>query len=409
MLTSSNLVEDDEVSSFGTMVPPSAGSGDHDRTGSATDDDDDDDDEEHEEWLTRDSEEWRVVGTDGLDTHSLDGEQDAASGLLILDGEEEAEAEEKMITSVFATEKKGNHDNNNNNNRSSKSDWGSSLDFSVPGADSVPTIVGSIDGLPATVAGSTPTTIIASDEKKKKKDPTKSDPSDNGTQDDQHEQDLVPSISSKGRLALLFVPTVVLFLVPTIASIRFYQEKNALLASVVKLEGEITRLQEEAKKQKKRERLWETCGNDDSKDTVLVDNCWLTAKANIELGDCASHAKDNILKLSASLSERLALLGHQSWMDPFASFDYDDQTNDNYNYDDEDSTETLSLKMKQSLGKAREAQVERMRFLGAALWNATKGKADGVGDPRSHGDNYSFFTKTESNSESQWKNTLQDA
>lgn len=321
------------------------------------------DDEEHEEWLGRDSEEWRVV-TDGLETQPLNNNH----GLLILDGEE---AEEAAAA-----------DNGDN-------EWGSGLDFSVPGTDSVPTIVGSIDGLPvaaaafAAAAGNTTATL---DEDGEKKGPKKID----------NQEDTAPLIS-RSRMALFLVPTVILFLVPTIASIRLCKERNSLLTSVATLEEEVVRLKEEAKKQKKGDLLWNTCG-EDSNDTVLVDNCWLTAKANIELGECASHTKDNILQLSASLSERLAFLGNSSWMDSFAFASDNDNTK-------EEPTEKLFRKMEDSLGQVR------MKTLGEALWNITKLKEQAQGKDASNASAKvtSFFAKMESSGKSQWKNTLKDA
>ena len=361
MLTSSTL-DEDEGSSLGMPAPTN----DNARAPSVSDD------EEHEEWLGRDSEEWRVV-TDGLETQSLN--ENNGNGLLILDGEE---AEEEA------------HAGNNNN------EWGSGLDFSVPGTDSVPTIVGSIDGLPvaaaaasAAAASNTSATLEDDGEKVGTKKIHK--------QEKISRQEDTVSFVSKSRLALLLVPTAIFFLVPTIASIRLYKERNSLLTSVATLEEEVVRLKDEAKKQKKGELLWNTCG-DDSKDTVLVDNCWLTAKANIELGDCASHAKDNILQLSASLSERLALLGNSSWMDSFAF------ANDNDN-SKEEPTEKLFRKMEDSLGKAR------MRTLGEALWNITKLKEQDEENnvPNASTKSNSFFAKMESSGKSQWKSTLKDA
>ena len=317
--------------------------------------------------LANEESEWRMV-TDCFETQSLNGGEIANSGLLILDGEEpEAPA---------GGPKSG-----------SDTGSGSGLDFSVPGADSVPTIVGSIDGLPAAAPTATPGFG-------EKTVPKKIDSSGGARKDDG--QGTAPQIyNCKSRLALFLVPTLVLFLVPSIASIRLYRERNSLLVTVAQLEEEIQVIKEEAKKKKQEEALlWNTCG--DGKETVLLDNCWLTAKANIELGDCASHVKDNILEFSSSLSERLALLGK---MDSFAFAN------------DSGESATRANRSEDSKGMFSEEQITRMKAM-MAFWNATKGEPqEGDEPPTSNSDDWksSFFSKMESSGKSQWKDTLKDA
>lgn len=73
--------------------------------------------------------------------------------------------------------------------------------------------------------------------------------------------------------------------------------KKLLAERLEALQKENERLQYE------RELRWDK--NDGAEDTVLVDNCWLTAKAKVQLGDCAQSAQDSVQDLTSSFLEHL--------------------------------------------------------------------------------------------------------
>jgi hypothetical protein len=204
------------------------------------------------EEMPRNSDEWGIVSVsvDGSQVH-VDEEGSGRSsyfnsGTLIVDG-------------VDSTLSGGRH---HRNNRTS--------DLSIPGTDSLPTDVGSLDGA-------------------------------------DHLLDLEIE-GTRGRMRLLGKRPILMLLVPVvctgIAGIGYFvKERNLWRSSALLLEEEIQRLKRES------ERIKNTC--DDSWDQeqldktsnlfTLVDNCWVKAKADIKLGACGFEKKDKIKELSESV------------------------------------------------------------------------------------------------------------
>lgn len=362
MLTTAPMAEFDEGSSLGTndseMVRPEVTTNiiAVESTGEG----------EEEASLANETEtesEWRVVD---FDTQS-------ESGLLILDGEEE-------------------DDDPQTQGRCSGS--GSGIDFSLPGTDSVPTIVDSIDGLPAAPTSASATQLNTEDKSAVvvQKTETASSSSISGSSSGGQGQ-VTPQTSNKSRLAIFLVPAVVLFLVPTIASTRLYQERNSLLLLVTNLEAEIHSLKEDARKNKDEEALlWNTC-SDDTEQTVLLDNCWVTARANIGLGDCASQAKESLLEFSSSVINMEFGNYTNDWGDSFG--------------------ESYAEKINKSWMLMRDDRIAVLMALFDT--NTTESNLEEErSSPPTTGESYdalksSFFAKMESSGKTQWKDTVKDA
>jgi hypothetical protein len=324
--------------------------------------------------------EWRMITSEGFDTQE---------GVLILDGEEA----ERTALDVL----------------------------SLPGTDSVPTIVGSIDGLP-NVSNNT---ASAKDEVEAAFEIQENCAAHKGT------QTVVTPTNSTSRLALFLFPTVALFLVPTMTSVRLYgavqrleaekitlelsmqltfnkmqdekswladhidyleEEKIFLSRRVAHLQEEVSELQMEVERKKQEEvPRWDDCRKG-KEDVVLVDNCWLSAKANVRLGDCANDAKEAVKDFSFSLLERLEQLGNASiWIDPFAY------------YEDDESSSIISVD--ESVANV----IRKVDSLGKALWNATTVSAKEAYEKGIKSDRElfpSFFSKMEANGKSWLKDSI---
>ena len=332
--------------------------------------------------------EWRLITSEGFDTQE---------GVLILDGEEP----ERSIVDVL----------------------------SLPGVDSLPTIVGSIEGLP----NSSSIKALAKDELHENRVSTSTSSTGNNLKMETHQGTqtvTTPSSGNKSRLALFLVPTVALFLVPTIASVKLYGivqelevERGALQSSLQRVLGEladekiffadhidyleeektslsnhISQLQEEIadlhlevdRKNQEDALLWDDC-RQAREEVVLLNNCWLSASANVKLGNCVNDAKEVVKNLSVSLFERLEQLGNTSmWIDPLAYYD-DDETIVHV----VDESVTTVMRKVDSLGKA--------------LWNATTFSAKEAYEMGRKADLDifpSFFSKIEANSKSWLKNSI---
>ncbi|CAB9496921.1 expressed unknown protein [Seminavis robusta] len=151
--------------------------------------------------LVNDEGEWRVVTAEGLES---------TQGVLILDGEE---------ASPTST---------NNTN-------GDALNLSVPGTDSVPTIVGSIDGLPSAANNNHPPSPTVTDlnensnggvEATTQTLPTRTQEASTSTLNHTKDSSTTPSNNTnKSRLVHFLVPTAAvaaLLFAPTMASVRLY-------------------------------------------------------------------------------------------------------------------------------------------------------------------------------------------
>ena len=197
------------------------------------------------------SNEWGIVSVsiDGSQVH-VDEERSGRSthlnsGVLIVDG-------------VDSTLSGRHHRNNENSN------------FSIPGTDSLPTDIGSLDGA-------------------------------------DHLLDFEIE-DTRGRMRALGKRPILMLLVPvvccTAAGLGYLvKERNTWRSSAMRLEEEIQRLERESERIKNTfEASWDQQGQPDKTSDLftLVDNCWLQAKADIKLGACGFEKKDKIKELSES-------------------------------------------------------------------------------------------------------------
>lgn len=225
------------------------------------------------------------------------------------------------------------------------------LQLSLPGTDSVPTIVGSIEALPA-----------ATDEKKQADDHDKDEKKEEAptTLTSGFEEKVSTSnVNSTGSTPKppkvsqwipLLVSTVLLLCAflnqhlehqKYVQSLELNHERRLLRYTneIIDLEAQNERLVDQvsikeqynqhlsqklknASEQKNRlavrnqelerenerlkyEQAMRSDKKDSAEDTVLVDNCWLTAKAKVQLGDCAQSAQDSVQELTTSFLEHL--------------------------------------------------------------------------------------------------------
>jgi hypothetical protein len=325
--------------------------------------------------------EWRLITSEGFDTQE---------GVLILDGEEA----ERTALDVL----------------------------SLPGTDSVPTIVGSIDGLPngSSNKASTKEEAEAAFEYHENR---ASAVSTTNLKMETHQgtQTVNTPSSGKSRLALFLFPTVALFLAPTMASVKLYgavqrlesekitlelsmqltvdklkydksclgdhidyleEEKMLLSSHIAQLQEEVAELRMEVERKKQEEGLrWDECRLAEE-DVVLVDNCWLSATANVRLGNCANDAKEVVKNFSFSLLS--------TWMDPFAHYEDD---------------ESGSISEDESVASV----MNKVDSLGKALWNATTVSAKQAYEKgiKSELEMFpSFFYKMEANGKSWLKESI---
>jgi hypothetical protein len=144
------------------------------------------------------------------------------------------------------------------------------FDLSIPGTDSLPTDIGTLG--------------------------------DNGySLADEESADHCAHAHSWKRLALLLL--LLLPVVGAVVGLGFlFQERNSWRTSALRLEQEIERLEMESQKRLEIERLatldWlETTDNS----VTLIDNCWLKAKADFQLGMCGGEAVERVKDLSDSI------------------------------------------------------------------------------------------------------------
>jgi hypothetical protein len=196
------------------------------------------------------SNEWGIVSVsiDGSQVQ-VDEERSSSSshfnsGLLIVDG-------------VDSTLSGRHHRNNANSN------------FSIPGTDSLPTDIGSLDGA-------------------------------------DHLLDMEIE-DTRGRMRGFCKRPVLMLLVPVVcigmAGLGYLvKERNTWRSSTLRLEEEIQRLERDSERIKNTcEASWDQGQPDETSNLfTLVDNCWLQAKADIQLGACSFEKKDKIKELSES-------------------------------------------------------------------------------------------------------------
>ena len=142
------------------------------------------------------------------------------------------------------------------------------LDLSIPGTDSLPTDVGSLDGRDQLMD--------------------------------------VASEGDRGRTHFMGASSMLWLLVPVICSSiagmgYLLHERNTWRSSALRLELEIQRLELES------ERIRNSCENAPWEETppskliTILDNCWVQAKADIAFGACSEEAKEYIRDLSHSV------------------------------------------------------------------------------------------------------------
>lgn len=297
--------------------------------------------------LSEKSEEWRMV-TDNFETQSLDG-GNSVSGVLILEGEDNpAESGGTGIP--------GSGDEN-----------GSVMNLSVPGTDSVPTVVGSLEELAkgqplvafsgfAGTSGDEPQTVAAS---------CRTNSASQSCERFSH------------RMSFLIGVVV---LAQTVGLGFLTRERYSLLVSIERLEHQVVELNEELEKKKRNDKLvWDSC--DGSGDTIILDNCWLSAKGNVKLGDCAREAKAAILHRSVSLVERLEQLGSGSWSSGLED--------DSLNY----------------VGESLVRFMHKIDLAGRTFWNDENGE---ITQNKSRDHASSFLSTMDNFGHSLWKTTVTD-
>jgi len=339
MLKESTMKLEDEGSSLGTiesdeMNPPHSdtelGHKQHKQEGAVAS-------------LIVEESDWRMV-TDECETRSLTGNESDESGLLILEGEEEAPA-------------------SSNNNKSDNE----SVNLSIPGTDSVPTIVGSLEGLPGgDPSVATKTSKVTSSRENDKSATTNTNIKEIAQADARTAVQLI----SKRNLVMFASSAIFVLLVPTLTSVRLYQERNSLLLSVAELEDKFQVLKDEASKRKKEELLnWESgCDNEQR---ILLDNCWVSAKANIQLGECAQHAKQNLIEFGSSLWEHLEGL--------------ENSTKGMYHGSNNDREEPTDIMIKRKLSSTKKVSMDDLLRI------------------------QQFLSNMETTGKSQWKEAIKDA
>jgi hypothetical protein len=199
------------------------------------------------------TDQWGVVSVSADGTPIVDQEGQESrnsdffnSGVLILDGANSSSMDELTENGYF--------------------------DLSIPGTDSLPTDIGTLG--------------------------------DNGySLGDEESVDHCAHAHSRKRLAMLLL--LLLPVVGAVVGLGFlFQERNSWRTSALRLEQEIERLEMESQKRLEQEieRLatldWEET-TDNS--VTLLDNCWLKAKADFQLGMCGGEAVERVKDLSDSI------------------------------------------------------------------------------------------------------------
>jgi len=134
------------------------------------------------------------------------------------------------------------------------------------------------------------------------------------------------------------------------------KERDSLLSTVLRLQDQVAALQ---RGDKAEEFLnWNACGG--TGETVLADNCWLNAKANIQLGGCASDARHVVNSAIHDFSESVS-----HWMESYSAA--------SQAYAASNTNKRALFMMTNNTTKESVAQevMRKVDYLGKRLWNAT--------------------------------------
>jgi len=386
--------------------------------------------------------EWRMVTlvSDDNNENTHDNDDDinhTDSGVLILDGEE---ADINLGGTTAASE--------NGSGTTGTGNGTNGMDLSL-GTDSVPTICdleASIDGLnaPAPVNVHDNLDLNANDVTKEAEmvsastqtalelnDPAGLAGNSGGAEKKPENIAAIPAYNNKSRLAFFLVPTVALFLAPTIASLHLYRgernsllrerdlvllerdsvlrEKDSLLDSVLRLGEEVQSLKDEAERKKREDVFrWDGCQEDSMKhETVFIDNCWLSARANIQLRDCALDVKERAKERAFALSSTLLGGWEQTGNSTTGSYWNIDLFAYNASHTIDDVGESVAKMMR------------KVDLIGKKLWDATSTKGHAQTTERkdtngssSNGSGFletpSFFSRMETSGKAQWTHTMND-
>lgn len=241
-----------------------------------------------------------------------------------------------------------------------------------------------------------------------------------------------PAHNNKSWLALILVPTVALFLLPSMASHHLYRERNSLLherdsvmrerdsvlrekdsllVSVERLGEEVQSLKDEAERKKKEDAFhWDNCHQENSTEheAVFIDNCWLSARASFQLRDCALDTKEKAKERAFALSSNLLGGWGQLW---------NSTAGNHWNADPPPYNDSSTI---DDVGELIAQMMCKVNLLGKKLWNGTsmkgnvhaKKRKDTNGNTSTNGSFFfetpSFFSRMEISGKAQWAHTVND-
>jgi hypothetical protein len=206
------------------------------------------------------------------------------------------------------------------------------MNLSVPGSDSMPSDIGSLHDLTTSVNAA--------------------------ARDEPLQERLLPGDQEgETRRKLYNNPIFVLLLATLVTSLLsnvcLFREMQSWHNTALRLEEKILQLElQQAKGHKEKEKedppvfSWENCGDsDDPEPTLLVDNCWLHAKAQLELGKCANEAKVTAKKKLEDFSKTVWKENKRFWnkVDDVGKSWIDFMAGDEYMADEPDTAKSESV------------------------------------------------------------------